>query len=81
MFGTQLAVALELLLQLPVRHEDDSLFAAFAAHEDLAAVRRHVADLQVGEFADPQACHDQQLDDQERDGILRGQRSSVRAWR
>ena len=38
-FGAQLAVALKLFLQLPVWHKDDPLLAAFAAHEDLAAVR------------------------------------------
>lgn len=74
MFGTQLAVALKLLPQRTVRHEDDPLFAALANYEDLTSVRGDVADLKVRQLADAQPSHDQQLYDQERSAILRGLR-------
>ncbi len=79
MFGTYLTEVLKLFLQLPVWHEDDPFFAALALHEYLASVRRHIADLQIREFTDPQTCDDQQLDDQGRNGILRVRYSVVRA--
>ncbi|WP_299155129.1 hypothetical protein [uncultured Tateyamaria sp.] len=43
-FGTYLTEASKVLLQLPVRYKDDPFLAAFAVYEDLAAVRRNVAD-------------------------------------
>nr|WP_299410580.1 hypothetical protein [uncultured Roseobacter sp.] len=65
---------MKLLLQLVIWHEDDQLLAAFALHEDLASVRRDVANLQIRQFTDPQPSDDLQLDGQERDGILRSWR-------
>lgn len=42
-FAAHLTVTLKLLPQSVVWDEDDPLLAAFAAHEDLAAIRRDVA--------------------------------------
>ena len=47
----------------------------YAIHEDLAPVGRGIANLQVGESTDPQ------LDDQKRDGNLRGRCRVVRVSR
>lgn len=63
----------ECLLQLPVWHKDDPLLVAFAAHDHLRRIGSNVADLQVGEFADPQPRHDEQLDHQDRDVLICGQ--------
>lgn len=79
-FRTRLAKALKILLQLTVRHEDDPLLVAFAIYEDLAAVRRNLADPYIGQLADPQRGQNQQLDDQDRYGILRDRYRIFRAW-
>lgn len=67
----------ELLLQFMVLHKDDPLLVAFAPDEGLASVLRDIADLQVCQFTDPQSGYDQQLNDQDRDIVLRGWLSVV----
>lgn len=78
--AAHLTMSPELLLQLAIWYKDDALPVSLTIHEDLAPVGRDIADLQVGEFTDPQPCDDQQLDDQDRDGILRSWRRVVCAW-
>lgn len=78
--ATHLTMSPELLLQLAIWYKDDALLVAFAPDEDLASVMRDVADLYIGQLADPQSGHDEQLDDQDSDGNFRSRCRVILTW-